>query len=66
MFTDVFFIIAKRGPLRDEDCYWDYGKARCSWPEYCEYRFFSFSTNLVSDNYSDLYLFFKIISFLFD
>jgi hypothetical protein len=40
MFTDVFFIIAKRGPLRDEDCYWDYGKARCSWPEYCEYRFF--------------------------
>lgn len=39
MFTDVFFTIAKRGPLRDEDCYWDYGKARCSWPEYCEYRF---------------------------
>lgn len=31
-------ITAKRGPLRDEDCYWDYGKARCAWPEYCEYR----------------------------
>ncbi|KAG6750284.1 hypothetical protein POTOM_047388 [Populus tomentosa] len=30
---------AKRGPLRDEDCYWDYGKARCSWSEYCEYRY---------------------------
>ena len=42
MFTDVFFIIAMRGPLRDEDCYWDYGKARRSWPEYCEYRFVCF------------------------
>lgn len=30
---------AKRGPLRDEDCYWDYGKARCVWPEHCEYRY---------------------------
>ncbi|XP_010264942.1 PREDICTED: phospholipid--sterol O-acyltransferase isoform X3 [Nelumbo nucifera] len=29
----------KRGPLRNEDCYWDYGKARCAWPEHCEYRY---------------------------
>ncbi|KAJ6680809.1 hypothetical protein OIU79_020326 [Salix purpurea] len=34
-----FVTKAKRGPLRDGDCYWDYGKARCSWPEYCEYRY---------------------------
>ncbi|GMP56450.1 hypothetical protein CsSME_00020937 [Camellia sinensis var. sinensis] len=26
-------------PLREEDCYWDYGKARCAWPEHCEYRY---------------------------
>ncbi|XP_068662865.1 phospholipid--sterol O-acyltransferase isoform X1 [Aristolochia californica] len=30
---------ASRGPLRNEDCYWDYGKARCAWPEHCEYRY---------------------------
>ncbi|KAM7259786.1 hypothetical protein ACFE04_015527 [Oxalis oulophora] len=30
---------AKRGPLRDEACYWDYGKARCGWPDHCEYRY---------------------------
>ncbi|KAI8031461.1 hypothetical protein LOK49_LG01G01775 [Camellia lanceoleosa] len=30
---------AKCGPLREEDCYWDYGKARCAWPEHCEYRY---------------------------
>ncbi|KAJ8639173.1 hypothetical protein MRB53_015867 [Persea americana] len=30
---------AMRGPLRDQDCYWDYGKARCAWPEHCEYRY---------------------------
>ncbi|KAE9460748.1 hypothetical protein C3L33_07369, partial [Rhododendron williamsianum] len=34
-----FVMKAKRGPLRDEDCYWDYGKARCAWPEHCEYRY---------------------------
>ncbi|CAL5419848.1 unnamed protein product [Camellia sinensis] len=22
-----------------DDCYWDYGKARCAWPEHCEYRY---------------------------
>ncbi|KAL2643136.1 hypothetical protein R1flu_010723 [Riccia fluitans] len=30
---------AKREPLRDEDCYWDYGKARCGFSERCEYRY---------------------------
>ncbi|KAE9621891.1 hypothetical protein Lal_00032827 [Lupinus albus] len=34
-----FVMKAKRGPLRDDDCYWDYAKARCAWPEYCEYRY---------------------------
>uniref|UniRef100_A0A0A0L8V7 Phospholipid--sterol O-acyltransferase n=1 Tax=Cucumis sativus TaxID=3659 RepID=A0A0A0L8V7_CUCSA len=34
-----FVTKVKRGPLRHEDCYWDYGKARCAWPEYCEYRY---------------------------
>lgn len=34
-----FVTKAKRGPLREEDCYWDYGKARCAWPEHCEYRY---------------------------
>lgn len=34
-------VTAKRGPLRDTDCYWDYGKACCAWQEYCEYRFHS-------------------------
>ncbi|KAK6940631.1 Lecithin:cholesterol/phospholipid:diacylglycerol acyltransferase [Dillenia turbinata] len=34
-----FVTKAKRGPLRDQDCYWDYGKARCAWPEHCEYRY---------------------------
>uniref|UniRef100_A0A5B6Z9N8 Phospholipid--sterol O-acyltransferase n=1 Tax=Davidia involucrata TaxID=16924 RepID=A0A5B6Z9N8_DAVIN len=34
-----FVTKAKRGPLRDADCYWDYGKARCAWPEHCEYRY---------------------------
>ncbi|PON34764.1 Lecithin:cholesterol/phospholipid:diacylglycerol acyltransferase [Parasponia andersonii] len=37
--TSTFVTKAKRGPLRDEDCYWDYGKARCAWAEYCEYRY---------------------------
>jgi hypothetical protein len=34
-----FVTKAKRGPLRDADCYWDYGKACCAWQEYCEYRY---------------------------
>ncbi|XP_047308501.1 phospholipid--sterol O-acyltransferase [Impatiens glandulifera] len=34
-----FVTKAKRGPLREDDCYWDYGKARCAWPEHCEYRY---------------------------
>jgi hypothetical protein len=29
---------AFRGPLRNEDCHWDYAKARCGFPEHCEYR----------------------------
>ncbi|EPS65638.1 hypothetical protein M569_09139, partial [Genlisea aurea] len=33
-----FVTKATRGPLRDEDCYWDYGKARCAWSDQCEYR----------------------------
>ncbi|KAJ0113187.1 hypothetical protein Patl1_01731 [Pistacia atlantica] len=37
--TSKFVTKAKRGPLRDEDCYWDYAKARCAWPEHCEYRY---------------------------
>ncbi|KAF6156226.1 hypothetical protein GIB67_030229 [Kingdonia uniflora] len=34
-----FVTKARRGPLRNEDCYWDYGKARCAWAEFCEYRY---------------------------
>ncbi|KAL8530210.1 hypothetical protein ACS0TY_007317 [Phlomoides rotata] len=34
-----FVTKATRGPLRNDDCYWDYGKARCAWPEHCEYRY---------------------------
>ncbi|CAN0885819.1 Phospholipid--sterol O-acyltransferase [Linum grandiflorum] len=37
--TSKFVTKSKRGPLRDDDCYWDYGKARCAWSEYCEYRY---------------------------
>ncbi|KAJ8650758.1 hypothetical protein MRB53_003781 [Persea americana] len=35
-----FVTKARRIPLRNEDCYWDYGRARCAWPEHCEYRYF--------------------------
>ncbi|KAI5084356.1 hypothetical protein GOP47_0000525 [Adiantum capillus-veneris] len=28
-----------RYPIRDEDCFWDYAKARCAVSEYCEYRY---------------------------
>lgn len=38
ILTEEKCTTAKRGPLRNEDCYWDYGKARCAWAEYCEYR----------------------------
>lgn len=34
-----FISKAIRDPIRDEDCYWDYAKARCAIPEYCEYRY---------------------------
>jgi len=34
-----FVTKAIRGPLRDEDCYWDYAKARCAIPDHCEYRY---------------------------
>eukprot|EP01018_Ginkgo_biloba_P030470 Gb_39969 [translate_table: standard] len=34
-----FVTKAKRGPLRDDDCYWDYAKARCALPDHCEYRY---------------------------
>ncbi|WOG81734.1 hypothetical protein DCAR_0100885 [Daucus carota subsp. sativus] len=34
-----FVTKSMRGPLRDDDCYWDYGKARCAWSEHCEYRY---------------------------
>ncbi|XP_024532484.1 phospholipid--sterol O-acyltransferase [Selaginella moellendorffii] len=30
---------ARRVPLRDEDCYWDYSKAKCGLLDYCEYRY---------------------------
>ncbi|KAJ7292279.1 hypothetical protein O6H91_Y288800 [Diphasiastrum complanatum] len=30
---------AMRKPMRDEDCYWDYSKARCSFLRFCEYRY---------------------------
>lgn len=29
---------AKRGPLREADCYWDFEKSQCSFQDYCEYR----------------------------
>lgn len=29
----------KREPIRDEDCFWDYSKARCGMPDCCEYRY---------------------------
>lgn len=29
--------------MRDEDCFWDYGKARCGRADRCEYRFCSFN-----------------------
>lgn len=29
----------KREPIRDEDCFWDYSKARCGMQDRCEYRY---------------------------
>ncbi|CAM6033246.1 unnamed protein product [Sphagnum compactum] len=29
----------RREPMRDEDCYWDYSRARCSRTDRCEYRY---------------------------
>lgn len=29
----------KREPIRDEDCFWDYAKARCGMANRCEYRY---------------------------
>lgn len=37
--TAKFVTKGRRGPLRDDDCYWDYAKARCAWADYCEYRY---------------------------
>lgn len=37
--TNTSVWTAFRGPLRNEDCRWDYGKARCGFPEHCEYRY---------------------------
>lgn len=48
----ILLEIAKRGPLRDDDCYWDYGKARCAWPEHCEYRFIVFISKVMPLNIS--------------
>lgn len=31
----------RREPMRDEDCFWDYAKARCGRPDRCEYRYLS-------------------------
>eukprot|EP00249_Psilotum_nudum_P005401 c18838_g1_i5 orf=705-1070(+) len=35
----LFVSKGKREPIRDEDCFWDYSKARCGMTEYCEYRY---------------------------
>lgn len=48
LFSTLIFHTATRGPLRDEDCYWDYGKARCAWAEHCEYRSNSFISDIIS------------------
>lgn len=33
------FNAERREPMRDEDCFWDYAKARCGRPDRCEYRY---------------------------
>ncbi|XP_024533140.1 phospholipid--sterol O-acyltransferase [Selaginella moellendorffii] len=37
--TRSFVSKAKREPMRDEDCFWDYSKARCAMMQRCEYRY---------------------------
>ncbi|MCO5551187.1 hypothetical protein L7F22_004685 [Adiantum nelumboides] len=34
-----FMLCSVRYPIRDEDCFWDYAKARCAFSEYFEYRY---------------------------
>jgi len=60
---------AKRGPLRDEDCYWDYGKARCGLAEYCEYRLYLFPKKKKKTSFSIEFAFFfsfPVLIFLLD
>jgi len=58
---------AKRGPLRDEDCYWDYGKARCGLAEYCEYRLYLFPKKKKKNKYYiEFEFFFLVLFFLLD
>lgn len=37
--TKPFVSKEYREPMRDEDCFWDYGRARCGLQDSCEYRY---------------------------